>query len=187
MSAPLDAIREAIARHGLARRQATAVPRLTLFHVTEPTPPVRSLYDPRLCVVVQGRKQILLGERTYDIAANEYLIATADLPVTARVTKASAGSPHLAITLDLDRARMADLLLAMPEPPSPAGPSEGLAVARAIPVIAGSGRISMRVECSLVPLRLQDSTNPRRKVQVQPRDVEVRRVEVDRVRGAPSS
>ncbi|WXB18345.1 AraC family transcriptional regulator [Pendulispora albinea] len=72
----------------------------------------------------------MLGDRTYDIGANEYLIATADLPVAARVAKASTGSPHLAITLDLDRARMAELLLAMPEPPSSAGPSSGLAVAR---------------------------------------------------------
>jgi AraC-like DNA-binding protein len=130
MNVHVDAIRQAIVRHGHARRQATAVPRLTLFHVHEPTPPMRSLYDPRLCVVVQGRKQVLLGDRTYDIGANEYLIATADLPVTARTTKASAGTPHLAITLDLDRARMAELLLAMPAPPSSVGPSAGLAVAR---------------------------------------------------------
>ncbi|WP_394844706.1 AraC family transcriptional regulator [Pendulispora brunnea] len=123
-------IRDAIVRHCTARRQATSIPRLTLFHVREPTPPVRSMYDPRLCVVVQGRKQVLLGDRTYDIGARESLIATADLPVTARVTKASADTPHLAITLDLDRARMAELLLAMPDPPSPAGPSSGLAVVR---------------------------------------------------------
>jgi len=124
-------IRDAIVRHCHARRQATIVPGLTLFRVHEPTPPVRSLYDPRLCVVVQGRKQVLLGDRTYDIGADEYLIATADLPVTARATKASAAAPHLAITLDLDRARMTELLLAMPEAPSSsAGPSSGLAVAR---------------------------------------------------------
>lgn len=128
MQQPIDTIQDLIGRHCRAPRQATAVPGLTLFRLEAPTQPVRSLYDPRLCIVLRGRKRVALGDRTFEIGPGELLIVTVDLPVSASVIEASPDQPHLALTLDLGRAQIADLLLRMsPDPPS-SDPSAGLAL-----------------------------------------------------------
>jgi AraC-like DNA-binding protein len=75
---------------------------LTLFRSDAPTTPVRSLYDPRICIVLQGRKRIRIEERVIDIAPGDYLAVVLDLPVSANVVEASPVAPHLSLTIDLD-------------------------------------------------------------------------------------
>ncbi|NLS17582.1 AraC family transcriptional regulator [Rhizobium sp. P40RR-XXII] len=96
--------------HCTAPKQKTLVPGLTLFRSDAPTEPVRSLYDPRLCVVLQGRKELILDRQRIEIGLSDYLVVVLDLPVTARIVEASPGQPHYAITLDLDPAIIAELV-----------------------------------------------------------------------------
>ena len=130
LSGSIDAIRDLIGRHCPVPRQATSVPGLTLFRCLAPTAPARSLYEPRLCIVIQGRKTVMLGSRVHHVDASQCLIATVDLPVTAAVADASAEEPHLALTLSLDRVRIADLLLQGPSRPLASRDPVGLAVDR---------------------------------------------------------
>ena len=39
----------------------TAIPRLALIRSGQPTEPLHALHEPALCIVVQGRKQVMLG------------------------------------------------------------------------------------------------------------------------------
>ncbi|MEK2601731.1 AraC family transcriptional regulator [Burkholderia arboris] len=112
-----SALRRIVRRHCRQPRQATSLPNVTLFNCPHPTKPVRSFYDPRLCVVLQGRKRVLLGQSVYDAGASQCLIATADVPVTACVTDAHPDHPHLAVTLALDRLRVAEVWSTMPARP----------------------------------------------------------------------
>lgn len=96
--------------HCTAPKQKTPIPGLTLFRSEAPTEPVRSLYDPRLCVVLQGRKELILDRQHIEIGPCDYLVVVLDLPVTARVAEANPGHPHYAITLDLDPAIIAELV-----------------------------------------------------------------------------
>ena len=41
---------------------STAIPGLSLFRATAPTEPLHCLYEPALAIVVQGRKQAMLGD-----------------------------------------------------------------------------------------------------------------------------
>ncbi|MBE7209612.1 MAG: AraC family transcriptional regulator [Gluconacetobacter diazotrophicus] len=113
-------IKRLIAAHGAAPRSPTAIAGLTLFNCPNPTAPKRSFYEPRLCVVVQGRKRVTLGGTVHDVDATGCLLATIDLPVMASVTEADPDAPHLALTLSLDRVRISEVLMGMARRPAPA-------------------------------------------------------------------
>jgi len=117
-----------IDRHALTPKQETPVTGLTIFKVVAPTLPAESIYTPRLCVVLQGRKEISLGSHTFDVDDTNYFIASVNLPVSARISEASRDDPHFAVSFELDGIAMAELLpFASAVPTSPH--REGLSVA----------------------------------------------------------
>ncbi len=114
MRQPMDRIRASIARHGHPGRQATAIDGLTLYHAQHANRPVNTIYRPTLCIVVQGRKQVVLGDRIFAYDASKYLVVTVDLPVSGCIVEASPETPYLGASLDLDPALLADLLISLP-------------------------------------------------------------------------
>jgi hypothetical protein len=72
---------------------------------------VHTIYHPMLCIVAQGAKRLLLGQEVYAYDASRMLVVTVDLPVAAQVTHASHAAPFLCFRLDLDPARIAELVL----------------------------------------------------------------------------
>ncbi len=128
MQEPIDDVRELIARHCVTRREQTPIRGLLLLRDEEPSAPANTMYRPTLCVVAQGRKQVVLGERIFQYDSSTYLIATVDLPVRGCILEASADRPYLGLTLDLSAARIADLVLDLP-PASPAHESRAGLVA----------------------------------------------------------
>jgi len=64
-----------------------------------------SLYEPVLCLILQGRKQVSIGERTLSFGPGECLLVSHDLPLRSRITKA----PYLALVLEVDIAVIREL------------------------------------------------------------------------------
>jgi AraC-like DNA-binding protein len=64
-----------------------------------------------VALVAQGAKCAVLGDRTYDYRAGQYLVVSVDLPVTGNYTQASAAEPFLGVGLMLEPAAVAELLL----------------------------------------------------------------------------
>ncbi|KVL29322.1 AraC family transcriptional regulator [Burkholderia sp. MSMB1835] len=62
-----------------------------------------------LSIVGQGAKSMRVGDETYPIDQSRMLVATADLPVTGRVTRANPAEPFLYAQLALDPRRIAAL------------------------------------------------------------------------------
>lgn len=56
-----------------------------------------TIYEPVLCLILQGRKKTTFGDRTFDVGAGECLLVSHDLPVVSRITEA----PYLALLLDV--------------------------------------------------------------------------------------
>jgi len=69
------------------------------------------LQRPALCIVTQGAKTVLLGQEVYEYDASRMLVYSVDLPVAGQVTKASPAEPYLSFKLDLDPAKIAELVL----------------------------------------------------------------------------
>jgi AraC-like DNA-binding protein len=87
--------------------------------------PMRALYKPSLCVVLQGSKEIHFGERRFDYGAMECLVVTVELPASGRIVEASQNAPYVGVTIDFDVSVMRDVLEQLETPPSPtpdAGP-----------------------------------------------------------------
>jgi len=123
-----EILRDTIARHARGTRTATLIPGLELFRAQTPTMPIDCVYEPRLCIIVQGCKQVLLGKQIFEYDAKKFLIATVDLPVVGGVTEASPEYPYLSLSLSLDPARIAALLLEISTAPSGHGDPVGLVV-----------------------------------------------------------
>jgi AraC-like DNA-binding protein len=117
---------------------STALPRLALIRYSTATQPHHSVYDPALCIVVQGRKRALLGEKAYVYDPASFLIVSVDLPVVGCVIEASPQEPYLCLKLDLNLPVLSELLLAHGgDAPAPsAGP--GLALSKMDPSLLDS-------------------------------------------------
>jgi AraC-like DNA-binding protein len=63
------------------------------------------LYEPVLCLILQGRKQVSIGEQTVSFGPGECLLVSHALPVCSRITRA----PYLALVFKVDVATIRKL------------------------------------------------------------------------------
>ncbi|MCE5228445.1 AraC family transcriptional regulator [bacterium] len=119
-SADRDARRMQTDRDELAERILRAVPEdasletqpgLYLSRYSSPSKPVQLVYEPMLCVIAQGSKDVLVGSRRYHYDAAHYLIACVELPAAARIVEATREKPFLGLRLDLDPTLIASLMI----------------------------------------------------------------------------
>ena len=88
-----------------------AFPGFRLSRSSKPTEAVHSVYEPSFCVVVQGRKQSLLGDEVFRYDPGHYLIYTVDLPLVFQVEEASIERPYLGFGLRLDSSIVASVMM----------------------------------------------------------------------------
>ena len=74
---------------------------LHLARSSSPLVPVHGVFEPSLCVIAQGSKEILLGESRYRYDPFHYLLTTVDLPYAGQVLEASKERPYLSLRLEL--------------------------------------------------------------------------------------
>ena len=70
------------------RDVVSPLPRLTVLQYTCPTSLEATLYEPSVCLILQGRKETIIGDRVINFGVGESLIVSHDLGVISRVTKA---------------------------------------------------------------------------------------------------
>lgn len=124
-----EKLQQLVDRHCRTGTRETPVPGLTLHRAEEPTSLVKTLYTPILCVIVQGRKQAVVGDRLYNYDASTYLVNTVSVPVVASIVDASPQTPYLSVALNLDPARITELLLEAPDQPLVDDSRPGIGVA----------------------------------------------------------
>lgn len=91
--------------------QASALAGLELIRADTPSTSYCTVYEPSLCMMVQGGKTIWLGDRKIAYGPLTYLVSSVHLPVTGQVTTASAEEPYLAVKLAINPQTVADLVL----------------------------------------------------------------------------
>jgi AraC-like DNA-binding protein len=140
----LDALGRSIARWtDKGDQNTTGIPGLSLHKREEPTPPVSIIYEPRICVIAQGAKRVLLGDETYVYDAQHFLITSVDLPTVVQVINASREKPYLGLVLRLDQREMSQLMVdsSLP-PPRPQQSSRGMATGEVtLPLLAAFQRL----------------------------------------------
>jgi AraC-like DNA-binding protein len=91
---------------------AQPMERLLLLRQSSPGSLEASVYEPVLCLILQGRKQVSIGEQALSFGPGEYLLVSHALPVCSRITQA----PYLALVLEVDMAAIRDLSEEAAEP-----------------------------------------------------------------------
>jgi AraC-like DNA-binding protein len=114
----LNAVRRYLDAHANAAGIAqTPIPGVTTIRSTTPSGLVHAISQPLVCLVLQGSKQVTVGNRTLTFNAGDSLLITADVPTVSQVTRASVAAPYLSLVLHLDPAVIAELTLQMQAPP----------------------------------------------------------------------
>jgi len=86
-------------------------PGLLLIKSSVPSEPVQSLFQPSFCFVAQGRKRASVGGEVFLYDPFHYLIFTVDLPVTFEIEAPSKELPYLGMSLNLDSALVASVIV----------------------------------------------------------------------------
>ena len=72
---------------------------------------VHALRLPSLCIVAQGAKTVIVGQEVYEYDASRMIVFSVALPVAAQITRSSHSEPYLALKLELDPRKIAELVL----------------------------------------------------------------------------
>ncbi|MEP9378689.1 AraC family transcriptional regulator [Aquabacter sp. CN5-332] len=127
--------------------QETSIPGLSLIRNSLPTNPIHRLQRPALCIVAQGRKQVMHGNVSYTYDPLNYLVVSLALPVVARITQASPDKPYLCVRLALDPVGLSEMALTSrartPARDLPLGPA--LQVSRTTPELTDAVARLMRL------------------------------------------
>ncbi len=91
---------------------ASALEGVTLMRANRPLDATPVLYEPCLCILVQGRKRAFACDDVHTYDAQHYLVAAVPLPFVS-VTEASAAEPMLGLTVRIDPLATAQIALAI--------------------------------------------------------------------------
>lgn len=89
---------------------ATAVKGLRCIRLSAPNMKLPAVYEPSICVIAQGSKQVLLDEEIYRYAPPEFLAVSVDLPLLGQVVEASAERPYLCLQIEIDPRQIGELI-----------------------------------------------------------------------------
>ncbi|WP_443190727.1 AraC family transcriptional regulator [Pseudomonas indica] len=88
----------------------TAIAPLDLIRGDKTTSFTPGVYQPSLCIIAQGRKEVMLNDECYVYDPLNYLVASVTLPVTGSVIEASPEQPYLCVKLAIDPAEIGSLI-----------------------------------------------------------------------------
>lgn len=109
----------------------SAIPALALIRASSPSQPLPSIYEPSLCIVVQGRKRAVLADEVYVYDPLNFLVVSVTLPVIGQIIDATADEPYLCLRVAIDAHLISELLLQIGTAAAPGpGADRGLFIAR---------------------------------------------------------
>jgi len=79
-----------------------------------PTESTHCIYNLGLGLVLQGQKDIIIGDKVYQCRQGHSMLTTIDLPVTSHVVEASLKKPFLALLLLLDLKMVNEVVADLP-------------------------------------------------------------------------
>lgn len=118
-------------REGLANIQE--IPSLSIFHQDDVSDINALVYEPAICLILQGSKVTSIGDQAVELRPGDALLVSHDLPVTSRITAASVEKPYLALILSLDLGLVRSLYDQVGDVPTTETPARSLCAGPADP------------------------------------------------------
>ena len=117
----LEAVRQFTQKQPGESPYETAIDGLIVLRSDHEKRPDHLVFKPALCVVLQGAKWAVFGDRHMDYRAGEALVVSVEMPAFGRVSEASPEEPYLGLIIEFDLGIMRDVLETLPNPPQPQG------------------------------------------------------------------
>ncbi|MBD2076871.1 AraC family transcriptional regulator [Phormidium sp. FACHB-592] len=89
---------------------STAIEPLELMRESTAPTALRAVYEPTLCIILQGKKETLLGKETYHYGTAQYIVVTVDLPLSGLIVEATPEQPYLCFKLSLDATQLWEII-----------------------------------------------------------------------------
>jgi AraC-like DNA-binding protein len=89
---------------------ATPVPGVSVSRADSPSQPLASVYEPSICIVLQGRKRAVVGDEIYTYDPFNYLVVSVSLPARSHILQATPEKPYLCLRIGVDLALIGELL-----------------------------------------------------------------------------
>ncbi|USA45478.1 AraC family transcriptional regulator [Acinetobacter sp. C26M] len=97
----------------------SVLPQLSFHSRMSPTDSTHCIYNLGIGMILQGQKQVVIGDQVYHCHAGQSMLTTIDLPVTSHIVHASTQKPFLAVLLLLDLQMVNQVVADMPVVDSP--------------------------------------------------------------------
>ncbi len=107
---------------GDKRREPHDLPGLSVFRREAESDIEAVLYEPVMCLILQGSKVTSVGDQAVELTPGDALLVSHDLPVVSRITRASAEKPYLAVILALDLGLVRSLYDLVADAPATSAP-----------------------------------------------------------------
>jgi len=118
-----DALVDAVRRYTDTRTGAspflTSIEGVIVLRSDHEKEPNHLIYKPAICLVVQGTKWTMFGERQFVYGAGKALVVSVETPAFGRVMEASPSDPYLGLIIQFDLGVMRDVMEGLTAPPEP--------------------------------------------------------------------
>lgn len=106
-----EQIRDLVAKHSNGEGLwDTAISLLQIYQNSIANEKVHTIYEPSLCITVQGSKDVILENKIITYSEGEFIFTSMNLPVCGHVTKASTEKPYLSLVLKIDTTMVFETL-----------------------------------------------------------------------------
>ncbi|ROS03814.1 AraC family transcriptional regulator [Raoultella terrigena] len=92
----------------------TPVPGLTIIRALRPAELQAAINRPLIAMLLQGRKRVTTGSRSFEYGPGEAMVIAADVPTSSQIIQASLRHPYYSLVLELDTAILRELQDAAP-------------------------------------------------------------------------
>jgi len=120
------------------RRNGQMLPGLTVLRKEAVSDIEAVVYEPVICLILQGRKETSIGDQFADLGPSDALLVSHDLPVLSRITQASPQEPYLAVILKIDLGLVRGLYEQLADVALAEADGRSLAAGRAEPALIGA-------------------------------------------------
>lgn len=114
MTDDLREMRDQVIRHG---RDTSRLPRLLTVVERRHTHPEVTTCVPGICLVLQGAKELVVGDQVLRQGAGQSFASSIELPATRCIYQTDHGEPYVAIGMIVDTDALAELIKDLPVPP----------------------------------------------------------------------
>lgn len=114
----LERMRDRVLSHFAGSQMATPIPRVSVAVSRGVGDPENTMCGPGICLVLQGTKQLVIGNQALQQDAGRSFASLVELPATRCLFETASREPYVAVGLTVDAVLLGELLADLP-PSSP--------------------------------------------------------------------